>query len=255
MLAPSRRSSCTIPRTVRLEVMWVFRWKASIKDRFDQRLPGQGLPKIASCAIIPLHTRLGNNMDNRMHPSDGKLVLACRRGDPEAWEGLVNRYQRLIYSIPRRSGMDEDQAAEVFQRTFVKLLEHLDRIEQPERIRAWLVTTARRETWRLIRQQRSEESFSDTDDADSEISHETVSDDALLPDEALERLEEQHLVRTAIAAMDERCRKLLALLYYRPDPPPYAEIAATLDMPEGSLGPTRARCLQKLLRLLEGLGL
>jgi RNA polymerase sigma factor (sigma-70 family) len=190
-----------------------------------------------------------------MQPSDGKLVLACRRGEAEAWEVLVNRYQRLIYSIPRRTGLDEDQAAEVFQRTFVKLLEHLDRIEQPERIRAWLVTTARRETWRLIRQRRSEVSFSDTDDADEEISQEVVPDNALLPEEVLERLEEQHLVRVAIMGMDERCRKLLIFLFYRPDTPSYAEIAAALDIPGGSLGPTRARCLQKLLRMLKGSGL
>lgn len=173
---------------------------------------------------------------------DEKLVLACRQGEAAAWGSLVNRYQRLIYTIPRRAGLDEDQAAEVFQRTFAKLLEHLDRIEHPGRIRAWLVTTARRETLRLIRQQSTEQSFS---------SLETMPDNEPLPDEVLERLEEQHLIGTVTAAMDERCRQLLTLLFYRPDPASYAEIAAALDMPEGSLGPTRARCLQKLLRLLE----
>jgi RNA polymerase sigma factor (sigma-70 family) len=190
-----------------------------------------------------------------MQPSDRQLVLACRRGEAEGWEGLVNRYQRLIYSIPRRIGLDEDQTAEVFQRTFVKLLENLDRIEKPERIQAWLVTTAKRETWRMIRQGRSEETFSDTNDQDGDISYEAVRDNALLPEEVLERLEEQHIVRVAIASMDERCRKLLILLFYRPEPPSYTEVSTALDMPEGSLGPTRARCLQKLLRLLEGSGL
>jgi RNA polymerase sigma factor (sigma-70 family) len=181
-------------------------------------------------------------MDEQMQPSDEKLVLACRRSEAAAWGLLVNRYQRLIYTIPRRAGLDEDQAAEVFQCTFAKLWGHLDEIEHPECIRAWLVTTARREMLRLIRQQSIEPSLS---------SLEAVLGNEPLPDEALERLEDQHLIRTALAAMDERCRHLLTLLFYHPDRPPYAEIAAALDMPEGSLGPTRARCLQKLRRLLE----
>jgi RNA polymerase sigma factor (sigma-70 family) len=194
-------------------------------------------------------------MDKPMQPSDDRLVRACRRGEAAAWDVLVHRYQRLIYTVPRRSGLDEDQAAEVFQRTFARLLESLDRIEQPDRIRAWLVTTARRETWRLIRQQSAERSLSDTHAPHDEIDHAAVPDDAPLPDEELERLEEQHLVYMAVAALGERCRRLLTLLFYRSDPPPYAEIAAALAMPEGSLGPTRARCLQKMRRLLEASGL
>ncbi|RPJ22514.1 MAG: sigma-70 family RNA polymerase sigma factor [Chloroflexi bacterium] len=183
--------------------------------------------------------------------SDASLVLACRRGEAEAWNVLVNRYQRLIYTIPRRAGLDEDQAAEVFQRTFAKLLQYLDRIKQPESIQAWLVTTARRETLQLIREQRSELSLSQTDMLEYGPNNEAILDDNPLPDETLEHLEEQHLIRRAIAAMDERSRGLLNLLYYQPVPLSYAQIAVILDMPEGSVGPTRARCLEKLRRLLE----
>lgn len=183
--------------------------------------------------------------------SDESLVLACRRGEADAWSVLVNRYQRLIYTIPRRAGLDEDQAAEVFQRTFARLLENLDRIRQPESIHAWLVTTARRETLQLIRQQRADQSFSQADILDNRLNSETIRDENPLPGETLEHLEEQHLIRMAIAAMDERSRDLLTLLYYHPDPLSYAEIAAVLDIPEGSVGPTRARCLEKLRRLLE----
>ncbi|HSL46879.1 MAG TPA: sigma-70 family RNA polymerase sigma factor [Anaerolineales bacterium] len=185
--------------------------------------------------------------------SDESLVLACRRGEADAWSELVNRYQRLIYTIPRRAGLDEDQVAEVFQRTFARLLENLDRIRQPGCIHAWLVTTARRETLQLIREQRAE-LLSRTENLDSESKSEMIPDNNPLPDEMLERLEEQHLVRMAIAAMDERSRTLLNLLYFRPEPLTYAEIAATLNIPEGSLGPTRARCLEKLRRVLERTG-
>ena len=83
-----------------------------------------------------------------MQPSDEQLVRACQRGDEDAWEQLITRYRRLVYTIPRRAGLDDDLAAEVFQRVFITLLESIDRIEQPARISTWLVTTARRETWR-----------------------------------------------------------------------------------------------------------
>jgi RNA polymerase sigma factor (sigma-70 family) len=92
----------------------------------------------------------------------------------------------------------------------------------------------------------------DGDDIEEEINQFPCN--APLPDEMLVRLEEQHAVRTAVAALDERCRCLLTLLFYRSDPPPYAEVARALNMTEGSIGPTRARCLQKLRRLLGNMG-
>ena len=184
--------------------------------------------------------------------SDENLVFACRQGEAEAWNTLVNRYQRLIYTIPRRAGLDDDQSAEVFQRTFAKLLENLDHIRQPEAIQAWLVTTARRETLQLIRQQKQSVPYADF--PEGRLNGDASLNDDPLPTEALERLEDQHLIRTAMTSMDERCRCLLTLLYSRSDPPSYAEIAAVLDMPEGSLGPTRARCLEKLRRLLKRSG-
>jgi RNA polymerase sigma factor (sigma-70 family) len=186
--------------------------------------------------------------------SDKSLILACRRGDPDAWSVLVNRYRRLIYTIPLRAGFDEDQSAEIFQQTFVRLLENLDRIRQPECIHAWLVTTARRETLRLIREQNAKVSITQAATLDDPHKSEGISDDNPLPIETLERLEEQHLIRQAITSIDERCRCLLTLLYYSADVPSYAEIAAAINIPEGSLGPTRARCLEKLRRLLERVG-
>jgi RNA polymerase sigma factor (sigma-70 family) len=185
--------------------------------------------------------------------SDEELVLACRKGDGNAWSLLVTRYQRLIYTIARRSRLDEDQSAEVFQNTFTSLYEHLDAIEQPDRIRAWLVTTARRETLRLIRRQHGELSFSDTDSPGDERGDEWLPDNSPLLNEELERIEEQHLIRLALAAIDGRCRRLITLLFYQPVPVPYAEAARVLGMPASSIGPTRARCLDKLRRALSNL--
>jgi RNA polymerase sigma factor (sigma-70 family) len=77
-----------------------------------------------------------------------------------------------------------------------------------------------------------------------------IPDAAPLADEVMQRLEQQHEVRTALANLDERCRKLLTLLFYEPEPPSYGEIAVSLGTTAGSIGPTRARCLEKMLRLL-----
>jgi RNA polymerase sigma factor (sigma-70 family) len=186
-----------------------------------------------------------------MEPSDEALVAACRQGDPAAWETLIERYQRLVFSIPRRAGMDADLSAEVFQQVFTILLERIDQIEQPMHIGAWLATTARREARRVRWRERGSaltlEMQADDDDQD-------ILDTALLPDEVLLRLEDQHKIRASLAALDARCCKLLTLLFYRPVPPSYAEIAALIGATEGSIGPTRARCLQKLWRLLDAAG-
>ncbi len=167
---------------------------------------------------------------------------------------LVKRYQRLVYNIPRRAGLGEDLAADVFQHTFATLLEHLDAIEQPARVGSWLATTARRESWRLSRRERAAQApvAQETDEGEDPLA--ALPDTAPLPDEELIRLEEQHAVRAAVAALDDRCRTLITLLFYRAEPPPYAEIAAQLGTTEGSIGPMRARCLQKLRRALDGPG-
>ncbi|MFN2511829.1 MAG: RNA polymerase sigma factor [Pyrinomonadaceae bacterium] len=186
-----------------------------------------------------------------MELSDKQLLLACRNGDQVAWEALIKRYQRLMYAIPRRAGLDEDQSADVFQEVFATLFQKLDDIEQPERLHSWLVTTARRKTWRVISKQRETQNALVDDESGSAEEISRIPDNAALPDEVLLKLEEQHLVRIAVAALDDRCRKLLTLLFYEAETPSYAEIATLLGTSAGSIGPTRARCLEKMLRLLD----
>jgi RNA polymerase sigma factor (sigma-70 family) len=184
-----------------------------------------------------------------MDDSDLQLVLACRRGDQLAWEKLIRRYQRLIYAIPLRAGLDEDEAAEIFQDVFTTFFQKLNDIEEPEKLQAWLVTTARRKTWRSIARSQTRT----REDAEAVDGAATVRDETPLPDEQLLMLEEQHRIRTAVSLLDERCRKLVEMLFYQSQPPSYAEIAVALGIPEGSIGPTRARCLGKLLRILRKL--
>jgi RNA polymerase sigma factor (sigma-70 family) len=188
-----------------------------------------------------------------MERDDADLVRACRAGDPDAWEVLVRRYQRLIYHIPRRAGLDEDLAAEVFQRVFTILVEKLDSLAQPERIRSWLVTTARRECWAINRRERQTLSLPQpSQEGDDGLE---LVDPGLLPGEALERIERQHQIRQAMAALDDRCRQLLSMLFFQAEPPPYAEIAAALGTSAGSIGPTRARCLEKLRTIADQSGI
>lgn len=185
-----------------------------------------------------------------MEDSDLQLVLACRRGDQLAWEKLIRRYQRLIYAIPFRAGLREDDAAEIFQDVFTTLFQKLNDLEQPDKLQAWLVTTTRRKTLHAIanthvQQQSQVNRYEPLDAANS------VRDETPLPDEQLLILEQQHRIRTALSSLDERCRTLLEMLFYRAEPPSYADIGTTLGIPAGSIGPTRARCLAKLLRVLK----
>jgi RNA polymerase sigma factor (sigma-70 family) len=183
-----------------------------------------------------------------MEPNDADLIRACRAGDEAAWDVLVERYQKLVYTIGRRAGLEHDQASEVFQRVFATLVEQLDNIERPEQIGAWLVTTARRESWRLRRRERT--SGLVLGNAAEQLR--SVQSD-YQPDERLLRLEEQDAVRAALDVLDGRCRRLLMLLFETSEPPSYAAVAAALGMSAGSVGPTRARCLEKLRRIFEQL--
>ena len=186
--------------------------------------------------------------------SDEQLLAGCRRGEEGAWEALVRRYQRLIYAVPRRAGLDEDASAEVFQDVFATLLESIESIEQPSRLQAWLVTTAKRKTWRAVGRAKAARQFATGEDSAGEGEMYDVADEHALPDEALAQLEEQHIVRAALAELEDRCRTLIEMLFYRAEAPPYSEIAAALGTSEGSIGPTRARCLKKLLSVLKKKG-
>ena len=191
-------------------------------------------------------------IDTTSEASDADLVQACRARDASAWEALVRRYQRLVYTVPRRAGLNEAEAADVFQSTFAKLVEHLHRLDDPSRVRAWLVTTARRESLHLIDKRLPLASLAPGDD-DTDPHEELLArlpDPAPLPEELLEDLQIQDQLQQALAALDERSRRFLELLYLRDPPLAYAELAAQMGMAEGSIGPTRARCLEKLRRLM-----
>lgn len=180
--------------------------------------------------------------------SDAALVQACRDRVPGSWERLVQRFERLIYTVPRRAGLSVDEAADVFQTVFMRLHERLPGLTQPERVQAWLVTTARRETLHLLRERRRSVSLGG---ADGESEPPEPADPDPLPEQLLETLQLQHRARSALQRLAEPCRSLLQLLYGEDDAPPYSAIAQQLGMAIGSIGPTRARCLGRLRELME----
>jgi len=189
---------------------------------------------------------------------DAAVVARCRRGEGAAWEALVHRYQRLVYAIVRRVGLDEHAAADVFQTVFARLVEHLPRIADPQRLQAWIVTTAKREALLALRRGRRTVSMTRADDAGDAgdagdlMAEFDIADDAPLPEDALAELQQQDLVRRALDRMDARCRELLLMLFREDgDTLPYEDVAQRLGLSVGSIGPTRARCLAKLRGLVD----
>ena len=180
--------------------------------------------------------------------SDADLVERCRGGDQSAWSDLVDRYQRLIFAIPRRAGLTEDQASDIFQDVFVLLFEKLDEIQQPEKLRSWLVTTAKFKTWAAVRADKKSLHGETTEEMEFEIAN--VPDNSALADEKVIRLEQQHLIRTALGKLDERCQKILSMLYLRDSAASYSEVADAIAVGETSISPLRSRCLKKLEKLL-----
>ena len=183
---------------------------------------------------------------------DRELITACLEGDHGAWEALIVRYQRLIYSIPVRARLSSDDAADIFQSVCLKLYEKLSTLRDYEKISSWLITTTTREVWRASARNRRDNVFAVAENDDQRDVLGEIAATAPLADEQREALEQQQIVRQSVDALPERCRNLLTLLFYEKDELSYADIARRMKMPIPSVGPTRARCLDKLKKLLEG---
>ena len=187
---------------------------------------------------------------------DAALVRLCLAGRQDAWRALVTRYQRLVFTVARRARLDDHAAADVLQIVFSRLFEHLASLTQPDRLQAWLVTTARRETLAILRHANRYAAPSDSVDGDRDTI-EDIPDAAPLAEDLLQDLQEAQAMRVAMDRLDDRCRTLLTLLFSDEDERPgYEKVAQQMGMPEGSVSPTRSRCLDKLRRLyLRGPGL
>lgn len=175
----------------------------------------------------------------------GLLVRKAAAGDKSAWERLVDQYSRLIWAMTRDFRLPEADAADVVQATWLRLLEHIDRIEYPERVGSWLATTARHECLRHLAASKRVMLVDDHDAAfRSTAVHQQDIDERLLAEERAEA------VRDAMSTLPSRSQRLLELLMADP-PVSYLEISDQLGVPVGSIGPTRGRCLERLRLMLQ----
>ena len=184
---------------------------------------------------------------NALAPDVTSLVRRAAQGDQRAWEGLFEQFSRLVWSITRDFKLMESDAADVAQVTWLRLLEHINRIDQPQRVGSWLATTARNECLRTLAA-RQKLVLAGEDDAFEDIAaREPDIDEGLL---AAERAETVH---DALSCLPRHWQQLLQLLMADP-PVSYTEISEQLGLPIGSIGPTRARGLARLRKHLQASG-
>ncbi len=170
--------------------------------------------------------------------SSGVLLERFRSGDEDAWNTIVGRFERLVYSIALRSGLNREDAADVTQSTFAALIRQIDNIKQPDRLGSWLTTVARRLAWRRIETLRRESPIGD--DIDVRIDF----DDS-------ERFAAEAEVYDAMSRLPAACQDIITRLFLDPKEPTYAELSVVLGRPVGSIGPTRQRCLDRLRAIIE----
>jgi RNA polymerase sigma factor (sigma-70 family) len=176
------------------------------------------------------------------------LLRAAAQGDEAAWRVLVEQFSSLVWAVARSFRLSTADASDVYQTVWLRLAEHLGRIQNPEQVGAWLATTARRESMRVIRSRSRSTPMEDATLAD------LVPADAMSPElavldaeQARQETDRAKQMWRAFRELPSRCQQLLRILMASRRPS-YVEAAAALEVPVGSIGPTRARCLRQLRR-------
>jgi len=166
---------------------------------------------------------------------DIELIERCVKDDQAAWKDLVYRYRRLVYSIALTICPDPEDAADVFQQVWMELYKHLSDLRDVGALPVWLITVTRRCALALRKSRQAAEPLNEDP---PDLSH------------RLALIESEYGLEQALGRLPERCRRLIDLLYFTAEEPSYIEIAETMGMPVASVGPTRARCLEKLKKLI-----
>lgn len=178
------------------------------------------------------------------------LLNRCRKGDARAWASLVDALQAHVFSVAKRTGLSDDDAEDVFQNTFLALYRSLDRVETGWALPRWLATTAAREALKIRRSKHSQ--TVPLDRPDLGLDQLLADEDVSVADEA-ERAVMALQVRTALLELKQLCQKLLQAVFAE-DELSYQEISESLGIPVGSIGPQRARCLDRLRKILDTRG-
>jgi RNA polymerase sigma factor (sigma-70 family) len=177
------------------------------------------------------------------------LVQGCIQGDPRAWEELIDKYKRLILSIPMVTcGARPEDAADVFQAVCIEVFHSLVQLKNARSLRAWLITVTLRQSYCWKRKQANHVEL----DAMEPNRVEGIA--TILPADGLAQLEREQIVHEVVAKLPPRQQELVRLLFFEQPPVPYADIAKRLGLATGSIGLIRARCLEKLRETLMASG-
>jgi RNA polymerase sigma factor (sigma-70 family) len=170
---------------------------------------------------------------------DARLVRQCLEGDQDAWPSLLERYKRLIYSIPVKYGLTAQEATDIFQDVCVELLAELPRLREPRALPKWLSQVTAHKCAQLKRLANRQPS------APADLIDD-LADSGELTEQVLLDVEREQALRDAVAALPPRCRQLIHALFYETPARPYREIARDLNLACGSIGFIRGRCLGRL---------
>jgi len=177
---------------------------------------------------------------------DRELVQRCLNGEQAAWDRLIEKYKRLIYSVPVKYGMSPDDASDIFQNVCIDLFSNLAKLRKIESLRSWLITVATHKCFHWKRQQRM--------DIELDAMEQEAAEEIAPALEVVQDIQEEQIVRDAIELLPSRCARLIKMLFFEQPPVPYAEIASRLGLATGSIGFIRGRCLNRLKKTLMELG-
>jgi RNA polymerase sigma factor (sigma-70 family) len=180
-------------------------------------------------------------MDDDASPV-ASLVIAAASGEQQAWRELVSRYSPLLVSVIRRFQLSTSETEDVAQTVWLRLVEYMGGLREPQALPMWIITTGRRESIRYLSSQRKVRLNDPLNDE-----YQAIASDTDDPDEGLSRFERHEVLLAGLAELPVRQRELLLLLIEDPQPS-YVEISERTGIPVGSIGPTRARALERLRR-------
>ncbi|GAA2625963.1 sigma-70 family RNA polymerase sigma factor [Dactylosporangium fulvum] len=220
-------------------------WTSAMCHTGGRRVTGCGAlvaaPRHPGASVLPFETMA--------EPDNAHVLRAAADGDQKAWESIVDRYANLVWSVARSFQLGQSDAADVSQATWLRLVEHIDDVRDADKLGSWLATTARREAIALLRKGGRDVPAGAAADFVEHLGVQVGFDAADEPDAGVLRDERDAALWHEFRALSGQCQQLLRVLIADPQPS-YAEVSAALDVPIGSIGPTRQRCLGTLRRRL-----
>jgi len=173
---------------------------------------------------------------------DERLVQGCLEGDQQAWGRLIDKYKRLIFSIPFKYGASAEDAADVFQAVCIEVFNCLPQLKNASSLRSWLITVAVRQSYRWKQKQSN---HVELDAMEPELAEEIAT-----APETMVQLQQEQIVRDVVNQLPPRCAELVKMLFFEQPPLPYTEVARRLGLATGSIGFVRGRCLERLRKIL-----